>query len=94
MIVYSMAAIKGQFIDSETLRGIANSRIELRKSSNMVAVTATDENGRYELFTEPGEYTLIGKSSIHMPVKHELTGNNKVVEPGISVDLYSVKILS
>ena len=89
-----MATIKGQFIDSETLRGIANSRIELRKDSRVVAVTATDENGRYEVFTEPGEYILVGKSSIHMPVKIELTGNKKVVEPGVSVDLYSVKIIS
>lgn len=88
-----MASIKGRFIDTETQRGIANSRIELRKGSSVAALTATDEKGGYVLFTEPGEYALIGKSALHMPVKIELTGSNRVVEPGVEVDLYSVKIL-
>lgn len=88
-----MASVKGRFIDSETQRGIANSRIELRRGNNIVALTATDERGGYALFTEPGEYVLIGKSALHMPVKIELTGSNRVVEPGVEVDLYSVKIL-
>ena len=89
-----MAAIRGRFIDSESGEGIINSRIELRGLDNdLIAVTATDEEGRFEFYVEPGDYYIIGKSPIHMPVRFALTGRYRVVEPGVEVDLKTVKVI-
>jgi len=93
--LFVMAEIRGKFIDTESGEGIINSRIELRGLDNgLIAVTATNEEGIFEFKdVQPGDYNVIGKSPIHMPAKFSLTGRYKVVEPGVGVELRTVKVI-
>lgn len=86
-----MAKVLGKFVDSESGEGIINSRVELRdESGNVIAVTATDTAGDF-VFSgiSPGVYWAIGKSPIHMPTKFRF----EVVDPGVRIELRTVKII-
>lgn len=85
-----MAKIVGTFWDVESDTPVFSSAVDLRTvdGKETIVSVVTDMDGGFVIDdVAPGEYMIVGRSFVHHPCKLLLLGDDKVVEPGITVRL-------